>query len=675
MSIIYFSTLQYLTFRKFSKYLYLCILILLPTLGSAENNIKFLDKEIIKNIKYSIYEVVIPKVESEKIIYAKELPFEKLSYRDRTEKYYSIGTAFFLNDKELMTAAHVLNLEYFTLLKKFSIRDSEGNVYEIDKINKFSSHRDMTIFELKTYPSKSIPLEISENVEIGDSVFSVGNAQGEGISFRAGQVASFTAEPAYGMWKNIRFTSPASPGNSGGPLLDLQGKVLGVIIQKNASENYNVAVPISEIKKLGNKAAFLKRNISMTLNDNQNSFSMDWSENFLLPDSLANLSKKAQKSFNAFYEKISLGVYKKFETEYFPKGKRFRAYLRNQIYIKNFGELNSDANFSSWTLDSSYTKKISITENQTISFGKSFISTLHVIIDKPKNVSLSEFVKSPKMVMDNMLIAVPLSRDMKIEKIRLKSLGEPEKTEIWKDKLGRNWISSLWHLPHNNSFVYSHCLPFPSGVICNVDIKDAWVLNAGYLSLLKENLNEIAIGYEGSLNNWIEYISLSDTYLPLIFKDNAISLNEQTLDITMNDFSFSTNSEEFGDKTHLHMHYGYANNYLMAEDLLLFEIFPKKGVNAHYRVQKYFSPSAFSSDKYKSKWDDVSNTSGNYTGKLIKTNSNKMILNVISSAKRDLALLNDETIKREMILGCFYEFSEQNALKKCDNFLNSVKFN
>ncbi|MFK5892693.1 MAG: hypothetical protein QM504_05690 [Pseudomonadota bacterium] len=49
--------------------------------------------------------------------YARELPFEKLSYKERNEKYHSIGTAFFINSKELMSAAHVFGLENFSLYK------------------------------------------------------------------------------------------------------------------------------------------------------------------------------------------------------------------------------------------------------------------------------------------------------------------------------------------------------------------------------------------------------------------------------------------------------------------------------------------------------------------------------------------------------------------------------
>ena len=660
--------------RTISYFLVLSVLLCYPFTAQADNYIQFLDKKVIKSLKFSVYEIVVPKIESTKIQYARELPFHKLSFKEREEKYFSIGTAFFINDKELMTAAHVLNLEYFSLLKDFHIRDSNGQVYKIDQIKKFSSLRDMVVFELESYPEKILALDVSQDVEIGDTVFSVGNAQGEGISFRAGQVASFTPEPEQGKWKDIRFTAPASPGNSGGPLLDIGGKVVGLIIQKNASENYNVAVPITEIDNLTDTAEFYIRNISMNLNGSQNAYSMTWTEQIELPDSMQTISSKAQNSLNSFYATVSSGVHKKYENDYFPKGKRFRAYLRNQINVRQFGVLKSDADFNTWSVNSYSTKSIPISEDQKVTVSKSDISSFHVIIEKPKDLTLEDFLSSPKQVMDTMLDALPLTRDIDVEKIRLVSLGVPENTEIWEDKLGRRWTSSLWYLPHIDSFTYSHCLAYPKGVICNVDIKKTWYLSTGYVSLIKENLNEVAVGYEGGLYDWIEYLSLSKKYLPTAFTNSRMSLLDESLQIELNDFTLDVNSKKFNEKTSLHFHFGYSNKSLLEEELLLFELFPKKGVDAHYRIQKYFSPSLFSSDTYKSQWDEVSNRSGDYSGKVEVTNRHQAIRKVIPEGKEEIVSVDGDTIKREFVVGCYYKLSEEDALAKCEKFTDGIRF-
>ncbi len=659
---------------SFLTILLLSVLLLFPSIARADNNMEFLDKKIIESLRFSVVEVVVPKVESKKIKYAKELPFDKLSFKERNEQYFSIGTAFFINDKELMTAAHVLNLEYFSLLKDFHIRDSNGRTYKIGQIKKFSSRRDMVIFELETYSEKFLPLNVTANVEIGDTVFSVGNAQGEGISFRAGQVASFTPEREHGMWKDIRFTAPASPGNSGGPLLDVFGNVVGLIIQKNLSENYNVAVPISEIQNLTDRAEFYIRNISMSLNDKQNSYSMDWSEEIELPENIRIISSRAQNSLNSFYLKISSGVNKKYEDDYFPKGKRFRAYLRNQINIRQFGVLNSDADFNMWTLKSYSRKSIPISEDQTITLSKSDLSTAHVIVEKPKNLSMEDFLSSPKLIMDNLLKGLHLTRTISVEKIRLVSLGDPENTEIWEDKLGRRWISSLWYLPYSDGFAYSHCLAYPKGVICNVDIKENWHLRVGYLNRMKEDLNEIVVGYEGELYDWIEYLSLGKEYLPSAFIKYRISYSGTSLQIALNDFKLDVDGNQISEKTSLHFHFGYSNKSLLKEELLLFELFPKKGIDAHYRIQKFFSPSKFSSDQYMAQWDEISHRSGDFSGKVVKSNSYQEIRKVKSGRAEEFLAVDGEKIKKEFVIGCRFKLSEEDVLAKCNKFIDSVRF-
>lgn len=41
--------------------------------------------------------------------------------------------------------------------------------------------------------------------------------------------------------------SGASPGNSGGPLCDGEGKVIGIVIGKSPNENLNYSPPIARV--------------------------------------------------------------------------------------------------------------------------------------------------------------------------------------------------------------------------------------------------------------------------------------------------------------------------------------------------------------------------------------------------------------------------------------------
>ncbi|MCI5159202.1 MAG: hypothetical protein D3906_12385, partial [Candidatus Electrothrix sp. AUS1_2] len=180
---------------------------------------------------------------------------------------------------------------------------------------------------------KIAPLRFNRRVEVGDTVFSAGNALGEGIAYRAGQVASFTPEWDYGDWQDIRFSSPSSPGNSGGPLLNTKGEVIGIIVKGNRSENYNIAVPITEEDNLGDKAEFEKRNAREGIRGTAATLSKDWSSAAALPAPVPELSRQAQDSLKAFYRNLRKELKEKVKEKNFPEGRRFRYSLRDQPII------------------------------------------------------------------------------------------------------------------------------------------------------------------------------------------------------------------------------------------------------------------------------------------------------------------------------------------------------
>lgn len=640
----------------------------------SANNIEFLDKELIRQLNFGIFEVVTPKLESDKIKYGRELPFDSLGFVERNEKYYSIGTAFFINEKELMTAAHVFRLMYFSLLHDFYIRDSEGNVYPVGQIKKHSTHRDMMVFDLKTYPSEINPLELDGDVEIGDTVFSAGNAQGEGIAYRAGQVASFTPEREYGKWKDIRFSSPASPGNSGGPLLNLQGKVVGLIIKKNQSENYNIGVPIHELDNLGAKGEFHLRNVTTALYGVDDVLRKDWSYSVELPASVKDVAGLAQDDLNRHWSSLATELQEKVKERNYPHGARFRDYLRDQSSVSGLALLVPGKDFKKWSTNSGYEEKIPISESQNVFKSRGSHTDLQVIVEKPDSVGLQEFLDSPEMVMDNLLKAISLYRQVGRERVPVTSLGAPEESQIFEDKLGRKWIGALWDLPYSDMFVYTSCLPYPNGVACLVDRNKNASRKYGYFDTLHDGYNEIVVGYKGEIDDWEEYFALGEKYLPQRFKEAKISRKENRLKVDLVDYAIDFDSEKIKGESSVHFHMGYSNEKLLAEDIVLFEIFPQKGAEEHYRVQPFYEPGGFSSDKYKSEWDDVVGGSGLFSGKVVNQDEQLVIRKPVEESKTTLASIDDREIERVFTIGCYYQASEEGALKDCRDFAGSVKF-
>ena len=646
----------------------------IPVTGWSENNIEFLEKGLIRTLNSGIYEVVTPKLESDRITYSRELPFDKLDFIERTEKYFSIGTAFFINEKEMMTAAHVFRLMYFSLYQDFYIRDSDGNVYPVNRIKKYSSLRDMVVFDLKKYPAEIAPLQLDGEVEIGDTVFSVGNAQGEGIAYRAGQVASFTPEREYGKWKDIRFTSPASPGNSGGPLLNLQGHVVGLIVKKNQSENYNIAVPINELKNLGKDAEFRIRNVRVGIYGVDDTLSRDWSFSVPLPAAVKDIATSAQNDLNGHWVTLFEDLTKKVKERNYPKGERFRDYLRDQSFVKGIALLVPGKDFKKWHVGGMFGEKIPITASQNVYRATGMYGDLHVVIEKPDNLSLREFVDSPQTIMETFLKAVSFPRKVGREKVPVTSFGKPAEKKIVTDKLGRKWMTLLWDLPYDDMFVYSSCLPYPKGVICHVARRQNVSRKYGFFEALHDGYNEMTLGYVGKIDDWKEYFSLGDAYLPEIFKRVKLVLKEDNLKLQLKDYTIDfTNKKITGDST-IHFHMGYANEKLLGEDILLFELFPVKGEKAHYRIQPFFEPGVFSSDKYRSRWNDVLHGTGDYSGKVVNKGDKKIIRKAIDGTEKVFTSVSDKQITKLFAAGCYYKTTDEDVEKDCAEFFKSVGF-
>ena len=658
--------------KKVKMQLVLVVALLLSPWVAASTNIEFLDKETIKSLSKNVFEIVIPKLESTQIKYARELPFDNLNYRERNEKYHSIGTAFFINPKELMSAAHVFSLESFSLHTDIYIRDSQGAVYKINRINHYSNIKDVIVFDLESYPESVTPLQFIEQSDIGDTVFSIGNVQGEGISFRAGQIASFTTEPEYGQWKDIRFTAPASPGNSGGPLVNIEGKVLGLIVKRNSSENHNIAVPSSEVISLDANATFLHKNASMYLNVVQNSIYRDWSDTFKLPKTIPALSKLAQNSVNEFYGQLLIDLNSKYQAVSFPQGERFRAYLRDQDFIKQFGKLRSGPDFKEWFLSNYATKTKLLEKKQELKISKSDVASMHLMIEKNSQISLSSFLNDAQLVMDTLLQGIPLTRTVGKEKVRITSLGAPESIQRWTDRLGRKWVSSLWYMPSEDYFVFNHCLAYPKGAICNLDIKHNNELFYGYLDIIKYSYDEIAIGYAGKVVDWVEYFALDKQLLPDSLASAKIELNEEVFNLSMKNYNITIDAAEINEQSNIHFHFGYSSTERLAEDLLLLEIIPKNDSKFHYRIQKYHSPSEYSKDEFVAAWKNIKAEQGEFTGKIINKNGQFSVQHVIKST-----LLTDEEDPEQQeiyVIRCISDQLLEDMAQKCSAFADKVSF-
>ncbi len=188
----------------------------------------------------------------------------------RTEEYFdsrrgpiqsedSIGTGFIVDGEQgyIFTNKHVVDDEEVT----YSVVIGENEArYEVAEITR-SPIYDFAILKIDTEGNKLpfLTLGDSDHIQVGQTVIAIGNALGEfGNSATKGIVSGLgrgiIAQSGYfgetELLEDVIQTDAAlNPGNSGGPLLNIDGQVIGINVAiSQGAENIGFAIPVNGLK-------------------------------------------------------------------------------------------------------------------------------------------------------------------------------------------------------------------------------------------------------------------------------------------------------------------------------------------------------------------------------------------------------------------------------------------
>ena len=97
-----------------------------------------------------------------------------------------------------------------------------------------------------------VTFSLSE-VETGGKVYAIGNSKGQGICILDGIVSD--SERIISDEKYIMFSAPIVHGNSGGPVFNCNGEVIGIAtLGRDDALAMNYAIPVSVVKNFIEKA-------------------------------------------------------------------------------------------------------------------------------------------------------------------------------------------------------------------------------------------------------------------------------------------------------------------------------------------------------------------------------------------------------------------------------------
>jgi len=177
----------------------LTLLGLVPGIATYSSAAASLDNSAQQRIRAATFEVVQLKPEEGAIItYDRPPPMELVPYQERMDKYRFVGTAFAIGANRYASAGYVFALGMGSRYGPPALRDASGNVYEIDRIWKYSDREDFVVFSIRTEPKDVQPLELGPTPAVNDAVLAVGNALGQGVVVRDGASTSDTPEEQSG---------------------------------------------------------------------------------------------------------------------------------------------------------------------------------------------------------------------------------------------------------------------------------------------------------------------------------------------------------------------------------------------------------------------------------------------------------------------------------------------
>ena len=457
-------------------------------------------------VRAATFEIVMKKPETDSLTYERPLPLELLPYKERNDPYISIGSAFAIGENRFVTAAHVLSLGFRTQYGPPALRGADGVVHAIDQIHKYSSAQDFAVFSCADCNAVAA-LETYRTPELDSQVFAVGNALGEGVVIRDGLLTSMTPEFRDGKWKWLRFSAAASPGNSGGPLLDAQGRVIGIVLLKSESENLNYALPIAELLDAP-EAGHLDTEMWYALPVVDLRESDRRKLDFPLPKSLAEVGAISTEFFEQLHDDLSTELKRKHAATLFPNGSGAAQLFYVNVPTESLAIIarGADGTWDAYTGQNPQTAQL---EDNGYVIKSDFGRYLLIKIRRPDSTDAGRFYADSKAYLDTLLKVWTWQRHVGREKVRITSMGEAATDSIFVDEYGRKWQLRTWNCEYQDVVVMSLALPTPDGYVGIV----AWAKTAGQfdpLSDMRAMTRYSHVSYSGSLEQWQAYLAMRD---------------------------------------------------------------------------------------------------------------------------------------------------------------------
>ena len=167
-----------------------------------------------------------------------------LVMEDERGQPVALGSGFFVKEKVIASNFHVVEKS----ARGYAKLVGQKMKYNITGVVGLDSKHDLVLLAVEDATAPVLKLGDGSKVAVGDTVFAVGNPQGLEGTFSQGIVSGIRQFDTDSL---LQITAPISPGSSGGPVLDSEGKVIGVAVATfKGGQNLNFAIPAKHLNEL-----------------------------------------------------------------------------------------------------------------------------------------------------------------------------------------------------------------------------------------------------------------------------------------------------------------------------------------------------------------------------------------------------------------------------------------
>lgn len=167
-----------------------------------------------------------------------------------------IGTGFIIESGgKIVTNRHVVSADS----ARYRVVLRDGADYEVAEIQR-DPFLDLAILKIEARDLPTVELGDSDNLKVGQTVVAIGNALGRftntvTVGVVSGIGRGITASSGFGQSEVlddvIQTDAALNPGNSGGPLLNLSGEVVGInVAATEGADNIGFSIPVNALKSV-----------------------------------------------------------------------------------------------------------------------------------------------------------------------------------------------------------------------------------------------------------------------------------------------------------------------------------------------------------------------------------------------------------------------------------------